>query len=475
MANRDVIVTPHQWLPRGEAVVRAQRPLVVWGGIPGEPAVVQITHRGTHQGLGRFMRPAGEPHPRRREPPCDRFGPCGGCPLMHLTREGQERARLWLVRDALAEHGFGDLAPEAIQGSPDGDEGFRHVVKLAAGFSDLGQVRIGAYGRNTHRIVPIPSCNVATPTLRKAMSVVSYQMRELGIAPYDPERASGLLRYLVLRQSRATGEVLVTIVAAHRQPILWEYAERIAGGLSEATAIHLHLNDGPGNAIFMRDAQGLGDTRRLRGKDVIEEEVAAVRLRIGPSDFFQTNPGVADGLIRDVVDALAPDRDRPVVDLYCGVGAVTLPLARAHGWALGVEVSDEAVDRARENAALNKLAAEFIAGPTLDVLPEVARRLDGRPPVVVVDPARRGLEDGVVEGVLDLNPARVVYISCNPRALARDLARFAAAGWTASRVRAYDMFPQTSHVELMTVLSPPEAPPEGRRSPRRRVVRGAGA
>lgn len=447
-----------------------RKDLVLWNAIPGEPAEVHVFHEGMNQDLGRVLRPAGAPHPLRRDPPCERFNPCGGCPLMHLVPEGAARARLSIIRSALREQDLEALAPTELVASPDGEEDFRHITRLAVGLSDHGHIRVGAHGRGSRRVVPVPDCNVVTPTLRQAMKVVAHHVIDLEIYPFDPSTGRGLLRYVVLRQSRSTGEVLVTLVASRRLPLLWELAERIAGGLSEVAGVHLHVNDGPGNAIFLRDSQGTSDSVRLRGREVIEESLAGVRLRVGPGDFYQTNPGMADRIANDLLASLEPLRARPIVDLYSGVGALTLALGAKHGYAIGVEAVEGAVERARENAALNRVAAEFIAGDVGALLPEVQRRMLGTAPVVVVDPARRGLSADVAEGILALEPAQIAYLSCNPRSLSRDLASFTRMGWHVESLRAYDMFPQTAHVELLALLSPAEPASAERRAPRRRIV-----
>jgi len=442
----------------------------VWAGIPGEQAEIELLHTGQHRVIGRYYGPAGKVHPLRREPPCERFDPCGGCPFMHLQPEGQVMARLSLLRDALQQVGLGQHAPHSLVPSPDGDLDYRHVVKLSVGRSDHGHIRIGAYARHTHRLVAIPGCMVATPTLRRAMATVAHHIIELDVRPWEPETGQGLIRHVVMRQSRATGEVLVTIVAVRRVRILTELAETLAASMSELVGVHLHINEDPGNAIFIRDEEGTVPTMNLRGQELIEERLGSLTLAMGPGDFYQANPGMAEVIGRDMVDLLAPDRDRPVVDLYCGVGGFTLALGQAHGWALGVEAVGGAVLRARENARRNRVTAEFQAGDVATVLPELSR-LQDRHPVVVVDPARRGLADGVLPAILALEPARLVYLSCNPRAMARDLGQLVAQGWTVSTLRAYDMFPQTTHVETLAVLDPPQPQPQGLPSPRRRVVR----
>lgn len=462
---------PEHWLPRGEAAAyEDRRRVVIFGGIPGEAAHVEVLHRGGNQDAVRFVAPAGPPHPLRVEPVCHRYTLCGGCPLMHLNPEGQERARLALVRHAFVDEGLEEHVPSRIVPSPDGDQNYRHHVKLVVGRSEQGSVRLGTYSRNSHLVVTIPECNVATPVLRHAMGVAAHHIHMLKIWPWEPER--GILRHVLLRQSRATGEVLVTLVAGRDHRILRELAEGIATQVSAVASVHLHLNDDPGNAILRIDPESERPPFLcLRGKETIEEELAGVRLMVGPGDFFQANPGTADLLVRDALAAVADLSDRPAVDLYCGVGAFALPLAQQHGFALGVELGAGAVARAEANARRLHLPAEFSAGPVAELLPAVARRVAGRGPVVLVDPARHGLEPEVARGILALEPSRLLYVSCNPRALAIDLRRFLGEGWRIRRLRAYDMFPQTSHVELLAELEPPVVPTVEGRAPQRRIAR----
>ena len=176
-------------------------------------------------------------------------------------------------------------------------------------------------------------------------------------------------------------------------------------------------------------------------------------------------------MVSDVVELLAEDRDRPVVDLYSGVGAFTLALAKHHGWGIGIEGVASAVRRARENAQLNHIKAEFLAGPVESHLYDLTKRLKGAAPVVVMDPSRRGLDEEVIDSVIELKPARAVYVSCNPASLARDLVSFLGAGWSIAGIKAYDMFPQTSHLELVVDLRPASKPKATRGGPRRRIVR----
>lgn len=459
--------TPDHWTPAGEAEgIYKDVPVRLFGGIPGERAIAKVQHRGEHLATATWQESA-TPDPHRVEPRCDRYHMCGGCPLMHLDTEGQADARRLMVRTELIEAGLGEVPVLPLEPCPDGDEGFRHVIKLGVGYSDQGALRVGAWGRRSRTIVPIPKCHVAAPILRFVMATVAHQIRELEIKPYDDERDTGVIRSVVLRASKSTGEVLVTIVAGNRIKALDTLAENISASATEVVGVVLHLNDDPGNAIFRRDETGAVVVQILQGRPWIDETLDGIVYRIGPGDFFQTNPSTAGVLYRRTIDALALQPGEPVVDLYCGVGGFALPAARVTGWALGVEEVDGAVLAARDAAKRNNLSAEFMAGKVESLIPAIHARIpDGRP-VVIVNPARRGLEPGVGRQILSLKPRRIAYISCNPRALARDLVEFRDAGFEIGPIELFDMFPHTAHVEAMVVLRDPTAEGYVRRAPRR--------
>lgn len=468
-----VEVTPGEWMPRGEVRVDVpgRLPLLVFGGIPGERSAVRITARGHHQVRADWVSSAA-PDRHRVTPPCERYKSCGGCPLMHLDPAGQAGARRWLVHRALAAEGLGDVPVAPLVASPDGTTGFRHVVKVGFGRSATGRVKIGAWGRNNRDVVPIPECHVAAPVLKRVMVSLAHFTLALELPPWDGRE--GLLRAAVLRASRTTGEVLVTLVASRKDRALVELAEEIARGVPEIVGVWLHLNGEEGNAIFAKDDQGVVGTLPLVGRDTIEDRLGGVTYRIGPGDFFQTNPSVAEVLYARVLEEMQVGPADAFVDLYSGVGGFALQAAGKAGFSLGVEEVEGAVLRSREAARANRLNAEFLWGPVVEVLPEVGQRLRGTRPKVVVDPARRGLEPGVLDAIEALRPAAVGYVSCNPVAMARDLARWVAKGWTLGPVTPFDMFPHTAHVETFVVARPPDAdvPAEDpRRPPVRKLVR----
>ncbi len=471
--SREVVVTPRSWSPRGEAVLAARgRSLMIWAGIPGESARVKIVHEGHQQDYAIF-RDTRQPDPHRVNPRCDRYHTCGGCPLMHLDDAGQRRARRALVLDALAGEQLFDVPVGQVVPSPDGNDGFRHVVKLGVGWSDHGHLRVGAWGRRSRSIVPIPECPVAAPVLRPLMGAIAHHIIDLEIAPYDPTTDKGVLRAIVLRASRSTGEVLVTLVAGRRTHTLRDLAVRLAAENSCVAGVVLHLNEEEGNAIFVRDEEGEIGSMVLEGRGFVEDRLLGIDYRIGAGDFFQTNPGMAEVLYRDTLDRLQLAPEMPLVDLYSGVGGMALPGARITGWAVGVEEVQGAVASARAAAKLNDVPAEFVAGKVLEVLPAIARRLENAAPALTVNPARRGLEPGVLEAIVGMKPRRIAYVSCNPRALARDLVGFAAAGYRIGDVQLYDMFPNTAHVECVALLESPDADAVTRRGPRRKVLDAA--
>lgn len=464
-------VTPKAWNNRGEAVDFTQRPTVsVWQGIPGERAIVRVVHRGQNRVMTKWLG-AQRPDESRVQPPCDRYDLCGGCPLMHLDAEGQAEARWEIVRGQLDLAGLQDVPVEGLVPSPDGLTDFRTSLRLIVGRSDRGAVRVGAPGRGTRQPIPIPQCNVVSEELRRLMRTLAGRVIDLEVRPYDDGK--GLLRYAVARQSRLTGEILLTLVAGRKDRSLNELAEELTQRLDKLVGVHLHVNAADGNSFFDRDEDGEVRTRNLIGQNFIIDRLADVDFRIGPGDFFQTNPAMADRLMRDVIALAEPTEGVPVIDAYSGVGGFALALASHTGWALGIEDLGGAVRRARETASAQGIPAEFVQDDVKLALLDLPRRLAGRRPVFIVDPARRGLDEGVIDGIHALNPERLIMVSCNPVALARDLAAFRKLGWTIEKVRPYDMFPNTAHVELVTRLRPPDGGVRdpAARGPRRKRVR----
>lgn len=466
--GRRDLVTPTRWMPKGEACVESRPPMVIFGGIPGEAGKFRILDRGRNQTYAQWVY-SQKPSPHRVNPPCEKYESCGGCPLMHLDQVGQMKARQDLLAFELRSSGLTNVRVERMVESPKGSN-FRHVVKITAGVSDRGSPRIGAPGRRRH-IVAIPDCTVITQDLRELVLRIYHLFVDMEVHPFH--NGKGTLRHVIARQSSNTGEIIITLVAARRAPVLEELAAKLADAESKVVGVHLHVNEEITNAILIRDEEGLIKTRHILGKNAIDERLADTNYLVGPGDFFQTNPGMADRLYRDVLGLLALEKGTPLVDLYCGVGGFALAGAKVTGWALGIEAVGGAVDRARASAAANKIPAEFVHGEVEEVLSRLGRRLAKRRPSVVVNPARRGLERGVADAILALNPVRMVYVSCSPRPLANDLAYLVSQGLKIKKITPYDMFPNSAHQEVVVLLEAADAHEikSQSRGPRRKVVR----
>ena len=303
------------------------------------------------------------------------------------------------------------------------------------------------------------------------MKALSHHFMDQDIRPYEPENEQGLLRAAVLRQSRSTGEIIITLVAAKYHRSLKDLAEAVAQQVTDVVGVWVHVNDDPGNAIFKRNDNGAVGVRKLVGKVELMERLNGVEYLIGPGDFFQTNPAMAETIYRRVIERLELAPDQAVIDLYSGVGGIALQAARVTGWALGVETVEGAVIRARSAAKANGIQAEFMSSEVNIAMLDVKRRYGSTQPIVCVNPARRGLEDGVVDHIVDLGATKVAYVSCNPKAMARDLTLFKAKGYDIGTVEMFDMFPNTPHVECVTVLHRQGAEESRKRAPRRKVVR----
>lgn len=466
MSSRTIRVTPERWLTKGETMVQQRRrPLILWQGIVGEQADFQVVHRGQNQTHATFQSTE-TPSPHRVEPPCTRYFPCGGCPMMHVDAEGQKQAHLDRVRHALDSERLRDVRIDGYTASPQ-EQDFRHVVKLGWGYNhDKTRIKIGAFGRRDRRIVPIPKCLVAAPSVRRVMASLAHHALELGLEPYDAESDKGVMRSAVIRASRTSGELLLTLVAGRRPKLMDELVERLVQENSPLVGVFLHRNTEPGNAIYHPDPDGTIRMKHLSGRGWIEEDLDGISVRIGPGDFYQTHPELALPLYQRALDRLELGEKDALVDLYCGVGGLTMLGARRCQHAIGVEQVVGAVLRAKESAKRNGLRTEFIAGDVLRILPLVNKRL--KHPLVTVDPSRRGLHPEVVDQLIEMQPRRLAYISCNAVSLARDLARFRAGGATLESVELFDLFPHTAHVECLTTLS---FPVKSGRAPRRKLVR----
>ncbi len=470
--SEEFVVVPEGWLSRGEAFVSGDgAQLSVFGGIPGERARVRLLERRQHQSRAKFLKVQGPASPDRVEPPCERYVPCGRCPLMHVSRAGQDRARIDVLRQAFTEAKVAPIAGgRGIDAVVHVEGDALHAMELEAGWSDDRHLRIGVPARDARRLVAIPSCTVSVQSLRTMMTATAHFARALEVWPWEGHRGS--LRGFSARQSVTTGEMLVTFVFARSSPFAKELANAVASQQPEVVGAFAHWNDVVGPMVAAPE-DGEPEASLVYGRNTIEEDVDGLRVRIGALDPFPTYPRAGVRAWKELVAALAPVQGDAVVDIGAGAGAGarTLLLARAAGWALGIDPRETVIRRARENAAANGIGADFVAGRADYALEDAQPRLMGRRPLAVLEAGPKGLDTLAVNALLAVEPRRIAITSTNPRALGKDIARLTERAFQLTRVIPVDTAPHTPFGETIALLVSSDTTPPTLRAPRRRTVR----
>ena len=417
----------------------------VRGGLPGDRVRARVTKvkRGFAEGFASALL---EPGPDRVEAPCRHFGTCGGCRFQDLAYEVQLVQKAQQVRDALVR--IGRIADPPLEPIMPATSIYGYRNKLEYSFTagadgvELGFHRAGRWDE----VIDIEECLLTTDVGNAIRLAVRAWAREEGLEPYDQATGEGYLRHLVVREGRNTGQALVVLVTAPGDRFEAGYLVDVLRRFPEVRSIHWAINDTPAEQTNL-------PTRLLWGEEAIEEEIMGLRFRVRPSAFLQTNTEMAEqlyGLAREFAGLTGSEN---VFDLYCGTGTIGLALAPDAGTVWGLEISEEAVACAIENAELNGVEnAQFFAGNVGQTIEELVEKA-GAPDVVVVDPPRAGLAGKALRRTGALAAQRIVYVSCNPTTLASDLQVLRDDhGYELVRCRPVDMFPHTPHVESVSLL-----------------------
>lgn len=380
----------------------------------------------------------------RTEPRCPHFGPCGGCAWQHVAYPAQAGAKEAIVRESLAHlGGIAEAAVHPIVAAPDP---WYYRNKMEFSFHPDGMLGLHRRGE-WNRIVPIEACFLQSPESIALVSAVRAFARRHGLAPYDPKTHAGFLRSLVIREARGTGDRLVGLLtSAGPFAASAAFVEEVVGVVPEVTGIV--------RGVVMGTSEGAPPSvvETLYGSGALEERVVGLCFRIGLNTFFQTNTAQAARMIEYVVERAQPLASARVVDIYCGVGTFALPLSRAGGSVVGIELLPASVDAARANAVLNGLdGVGFTAGDARLMLPAVVAE-SGTPDVLVLDPPRAGAGGKVMRKIGRSGARRIIYVSCNPTTLAPDIKELMPFGYGLVDVQPFDLFPQTHHVEAIAVL-----------------------
>jgi 23S rRNA (uracil1939-C5)-methyltransferase len=420
--------------------------LFVRRGLPGDLVRARVTKvkRNHAEATTVDVLEAG---PVRVEAPCAHYPACGGCRFQDLAYEAQVAEKESQVRDALQR--IGGLAEPPLDPILPADTVFHYRNKLEYSFTQtdegptLGLHKAGRWDE----VLPIETCWLTTDLGNAIRNAVRDWAREERLRACDQKTQEGYLRHLVIREGRNTGQALVMLVTARGELPDPEHFVEVLRRFPEVRSIHHAVNERP--AEVTRDLP----TELLWGDDAIEEELCGLRFRVGPSAFLQTNTSMAERLYALAREYAGLQGGETVYDLYCGTGTIGLTLARDALTVWGVELSEEAVACAIDNAALNSIGnAAFFAGDVARSLEELHAR-SGDPDVVVVDPPRAGLSGRAVRHLARLAPRRIVYVSCNPTTLAGNVKELVSEwGYLLRRVRPVDMFPHTPHVEAVALL-----------------------
>ena len=386
------------------------------------------------------------PSPVRIDPVCPCYGKCGGCDCRHMSYEEELRFKLVKVNDALSRIGKQTVQADRIVGSEQ-TESYRNKGILALGNLD-GKAVSGFFRERSHQIIPVERCLIQDELTHRAAAALTAFMAENGIPAYDEVSGTGVVRHLFCRRAYHSNDRLLCIVARKGFGVKTQaLVTALLSACPELTGIILNVNKTEGNTILA------GDFYTLWGKGNMRDTLCGIAFDIAPQAFFQVNPPQAERLYRKALDYAALCEEDLAFDLYCGAGTISLCLAQQAGQVIGAEIVPAAIENAKSNAALNGIRnAEFICADA----GEAARMLSERglhPKVIVVDPPRKGMQEEAIKAVASMSPERVVYVSCEPSTLARDILRFQEHGYSLRDAEAYDLFPRTKHVETVVLMS----------------------
>ena len=383
------------------------------------------------------------PHRVNRE--CEVAKLCGGCDFWHMDYAEETRLKAQRVKNCLNRIGGENLEEVPILAAPD-CHGYRNKAQYPVAVKK-GRAYAGFYRAGTHDVVENARCRILPEEIDAAKGAVIDYVNQYRVSVYDETTGKGLLRHIYVRRGAVSGQVLVCLaVNGEKIPRPEALVQRL-GGIPGFTTLVLSVNTKRGNAV-------LGDRfLTLHGPGYIEDTLCGLNFRLSPRSFYQVNHHQAQRLYQMAISQAEITKADTVLDLYCGVGTITLAMAGAAGKVIGVEVVPQAVEDARDNAVRNGITnAEFFCGDAGQAALELEKN-GVRPDVVVVDPPRKGLNADTIEALHRMSPRRIVYVSCDPATLARDVALLKGRGYTLKTAAAADLFPRCAHVETVVLLS----------------------
>ena len=383
-----------------------------------------------------------KPSVERTKPECPYYGKCGGCDFQHMSYTEELWAKRQRVQDALTRLGGIDLQVEEILGAKN-PVGYRNKSQYPVGAGG----EIGFFQARTHKVVPIDRCLIQSEISDRTAQAVRDWMKKYKVSAYDERTGKGLIRHVYVRVNKK-GESLCCIVANGKQvPREPELAAFVQGAAPKTVGVVLNTNTRPGNVI-------LGDKyRTIWGRDFLMDTLCGLEFKLSVPSFYQVNRDQAEVLYGKALEYAGLTGEETVVDLYCGTGTITLCMAKQAGSVIGVEIIEAAIHDAKENAERNGIQnARFFCADAGEAALRLAEE-GTKPDVIMVDPPRKGISMDVIEAMVTMAPQRIVYVSCDPATLARDVKLLEERGYKAVHAEAVDLFPRCAHVESVVCLS----------------------
>lgn len=415
--------------------------IFVDGALPGEIVEANLIERHKNYGRAELLSII-KASPDRIQPICPVFGKCGGCQLMHLAYERQLDVKQQRVLDALQRIGkLKDVKVERCIPSPN-QFGYRNKIQLPVR-ENSGSTQLGLYARNSHQLIEIDNCFIHCSTGEDIFQKIKHVIRHSQIAPFDPLTGLGELRHVLIKSAVNTNDALVVLVTTgEATPQLKAIAKEIMTSCPRVKGVIHNINRANNNVILGRRYH------LLEGVEAITERLCGLTFKVSAASFFQVNPPQAEQLYQKALEYADLTGKETILDAYCGVGTLSLFFARHAKEVIGVECVAEAIKDAQENAKDNHIANASFVCSSSEAFIEKLSEID----VILLNPPRKGCEKSFLEGIKKLHPNKVIYISCDPATLARDLCDLHSFGYKINAVQPFDMFPQTAHVETVVQL-----------------------
>ncbi len=416
----------------------------VRGAVTGDHVIAHIIKVKKTYAVG-IIKKITQRSPIRIKPECAVSEKCGGCCFAHIKYESELEIKQQQVADNFKRIGGLEVDLKPIIGSPSASR-YRNKAQYPVG-SDGRFAQIGFYAPMTHRIIDCADCALQPEDFKKVVDAFRDWIREKKISVYDEATGRGLVRHIYIRKGFVTGEIMVCLVANGREvPFVDELIEMLKVEICGLKSVILNVNTKNTNVVLGEECI------TLYGSDYITDELCGLKFNISPLSFYQVNHDAAEVLYGKAKEYAGLTGNETLIDLYCGTGTIGLTMARDAKRLIGVEIVEQAVENAKENAELNGIDnARFICGDASKAA-ELLLNEGIKPDVVILDPPRKGCDAELLETVSEMNPDRIVYVSCDSATLARDCARFAEIGYTVKEATPVDMFARTGNVEVTCLL-----------------------